>query len=166
MNNQLREIKQSKLLKEEAFMYAFSYDDKVNNETNFYEINFGGFEQHYDNYQCEVINAGHNGRISVANPFLYLVAEGLADNGNFLRKQLQNREIILATLPMQINGDHFTRFYGSSGVSFNVINCRVKKRIKLRFVRPDFEALVNGTDINVSGITRWFVMLKMTPIVN
>jgi hypothetical protein len=166
MDNQLREIKKSKLVEEDAFMYAFSYDDKVNNETNFYEINFGGFEQHYDNYQCEVINAGHNGRVATANPFLYLVAEGLADNGNFLRKQLQNREIILATLPTQVAGDQYTRFYGSSGVSFNVINCRIKKRIKLRFVKPDNEALVNGTDININGPTRWFVMLKMTPIVN
>jgi hypothetical protein len=166
MDNQLKEIKNSILLEEQSFTYAFSSDDNLTSSNMNYEINFGGFEEPYDNYKLEVINCGHNGAVRIDLHWLYLLAENLADDGNVFRSKVRSREIVLATLPLQSSGDEYLRFTGGSGNSYTVKNCRISKRIKLRIIRPDFLLLADGLDINIGRPTRWFVMLKMTPIVD
>ena len=166
MNNQLREIKKSRLVEEDAFTYMICSDDKVNASNDFYDIDFGGFELPYDNYKCEVLNCGHNGRVNSGLVYLYLVVENLANNGNFLRSKLKNREMVVAVLPVVQIADSYVQSDGSVGTTFNVINCRVKRRVKFSFVRSDFGTLVDGTDVNAGGTTRWFLSLKMTPIVD
>ncbi len=166
MNNQLREIKKSRLVEEDAFTYVLCSDDKINASNDFYDIDFGGFELPYDNYKCEVLSSGINGRVNAGLVYLYLVVENLANNGNFLRSKLKNREMVVAVIPCSAIGDSYTQSDGSVGTTFNVINCRVKRRVKFSFVRPDFGTLVDGADVNVAGITRWFLSLKMTPIVD
>ncbi len=42
-----------------------------------------------------------------------------------------------------------------------------KKRISIKFLKPDFTDLIDATDINVGGVTtRWFLALKLTPLVD
>ncbi len=97
---------------------------------------------------------------------LKIVADNLANNGNCLRSKLKNREMVVAVLPVVQIADTYVQSDGSIGTTFNVINCRVKRRVKFSFVRSDFGTIVNGQDYNVGGDTRWFLTLKMTPIVD
>ena len=167
MNNELKEIKKCRLLKSESFIYTFSSKDNLTASNMIYEIDFGGGELNYDNYQCEVINAGHTGRVRADLHWYFLVMGGINNNGNFFRNRLPNREVVLCTLPTGASGDQYLRFTGSSGITFNLTNCRIKQRVKMRFIRPDFLLLASGSDINIGGVnTEWFVTLKMTPIVD
>jgi hypothetical protein len=166
MNNQLRKIKKSRLVEKDAFTYMICSDDKINASNDFYDIDFGGFELPYDNYKCEVLNCAHTGRVSTVPFFLYLIAENLANNGYFFRSRLQNRAAVVAVLPVVQIADTYVQSDGSIGTTFNVINCRIKRRLKFSFVKPDFSNVVNGTDINVGGDKRCFITLKMTPIVD
>ena len=166
MNSQLREIKKSRLVEEDAFTYMICSDDKKNDTNDFYDIDFGGFELPYDNYKCEVLHCGINGRVNAALVYIYLVADNLTNNGNFIRSKLKNREVVVGVIPCSAIGDAYLQADGSIGTIFNVINCRVKRRVKFSFVRSDFGTIVNGQDYNVGGDTRWFLTLKMTPIVD
>ena len=95
-----------------------------------------------------------------------MIAEGLAENGTFLRKKLSPSQCVLAVLPVVNLGDNYIQQSGSTGIIFNVKNVRTRKRISINFLRPDFGDTVDGTDINVAGVTRWFVTLKLTPMIN
>ena len=90
----------------------------------------------------------------------------MANNGNFLRSKLNNREMFMTVLSVVQLADTHVQSDGSIGTTFNVINCRVKRRVKFSFVKPDFSNIVNGTDINAGGDTRWLLTLKMTLIVD
>ena len=173
----LREIKQATLLENESFTYMISSQEKTNIAYNIspivWEFDFGGFEQPYDDYKVEVINSAHNGNILTSNIYLMLICDGLCDNGNFFRKKLTNRECVLSVLPLNAVTDAYIQSEGSSGTTFKVKNCRLKKRIKCYFLKPDFTTLTHETDINiptpgppvVANTTHWFLTMKMTPII-
>ena len=71
MNN-LREIKKSRLLHDEAFTYVICSDDRTNNLidvvnlTNFYDVKFGGFSEQYNDYRVDVISFGAVGGFPAA----------------------------------------------------------------------------------------------------
>ena len=87
MNN-LREIKKSRLLDNEAFTYVICSDDRTNNDAiyNYYDVKFGGFSEPYNNYKVEVISFGAVGGFPAAaqNHYIYIASSfwwlGLASN--------------------------------------------------------------------------------------
>jgi hypothetical protein len=171
--NSLREIKASRLLNDESFTYMFCSDEKLTvlqggtNSNILWDYDFGGFEQPYNDYKVEVLNCVHNGFVLASNVYLYFIAEGLADSGNFIRKKLTNRQAVLSILPVSAIGDAYAQTDGSSGITFNIKNTRVKRRIRFFILKPDFDPVVDTTDINTSsGITRWVLVLKLTPMVD
>jgi hypothetical protein len=144
-----------------------SSDERTNtlSSTILSEIDFGGFEQGYESYKIEIISASHSGSVLNTNPYLYLVCNGLSDNGYFFRKKLNRSECVLGILPTTALVDSYLQ--SESGVSFKIINARLKRKITVYFLKPDFTPVVDTTDINVGGgITKWHITLKMTPIVD
>ena len=132
-----------------------------------WDLDFGGYDcASYEDYKVEVLCAGHNGFVRAPQIYLYMIAEGLAENGTFLRKKLSPSQCVLAVLPVVNLGENYIQQSGSTGIIFNVKNVRTRKRISIKFLRPDFADTVDGTDINVAGVTRWFVTLKLTPMIN
>ena len=50
---------------------------------------------------------------------------------------------------------------------FNVINCRIAKTVRFKWLKSNFVESISGTDVNVSAVeTRWILTLMLTPIVN
>ena len=147
-----------------SFTYVISSNERTNSigtNTNTYDINFGGFSDSHDNFYFEVINTAIQGNTLGTNVFLLLVAEGLADNGSFCNSKL-GREAIMSTIPLAANTMMLNN--GSSGNVFRANNCRMKKKIRFRFLKPDLTVAVDGTDINVGAETKWFLTFKVTPI--
>ena len=167
----LRENKKPVLLHDEAFTVMINSEDKLTvaeggvNSPIVWDYNFGGFtDSIYENYKVEVLNAGHNGFVRAPQIFLYMVCDGLGDTGYFFKKKLTQTQNILAVLPTTALGADYIQATGSAGVTFLVKNARTRKRISIRFLRPDLAETVHETDINVAGVTRWFLILKLTPI--
>lgn len=168
----LREIKQPRLLEDLAFTVMICSDEKKTvaeggpNSNIIWDFDFGGYDcAGYENYKVEVLSAGHNGFVKPALVYMYLIADGLTDNGSFARKKLSPSQNILAVLPTAALGDAYIQRYGSSGIVFNVKNARTRKRISIRFLRPDFVETVDGVDLNIAGVTKWFLTLKLIPMV-
>ena len=175
--DQLREIKKSRLLESESFTYMISSQEKLNNSNISWEFDFGGFSEGYDNYKVEVLNMAHNGFVLSSNVYYMMICDGLANNGYFFRKKLNRSECVLGIMPLTAVGDAYIQTSGASDTQFNVINCRIRKRIRIYFTKPDFSLLADTVDINVGttetspgvftpNVTQWFLTLKMTPIVN
>ena len=171
--NSLREIKKSKLLDDEAFTYVICSDDRTNIGANFpaltyfYDVNFGGFSEPYDNYRVDVISFGAVGGFPVAaQNYYYFTCEGLTNNGYFCsNKVLPSNDVILSILPLNALQDAYIQSDGN--VIFNVKNCRIAKNVRFKFLKQDF-TIPGPTEINVAanGETKWVLTLKMTPIVN
>ena len=55
-------------------MYTICSDDRINTTANqiYYDINFGGFSQSYENYHVEVVNCIVNGSVSATNGYIYI----------------------------------------------------------------------------------------------
>jgi hypothetical protein len=168
----LREIKKSRLLKDESFIYMICSDDRKNvilpafNFPIFYDIDFGGFSEGYDNYQCEVLSLSiGTGFIQTTN-YSYFVADNLTENGYFCKNKLNRKTAILTVVPCSTLQD-IQRVNESSIISFIVNNCRSPKRVTFSFLKQDFTPGIVGTDINRDGVeTKWVLTLKMTPIVD
>ena len=167
----LRENKKPVLLHDEAFTVMLSSDDKLTvaeggtNSNVIYDFNFGGFtDSIYENYKVEVLSSGHNGFVRAPQIFMYMICDGLADTGYFLKKRLSASQCVLAILPTVNLGDNYIDAIGSTGITFLVKNARTRKRISIRFLQSSQADAVDGTDINVAGVTRWYLILKLTPI--
>ena len=171
--NSLREIKQPRLLNDEAFTVIIASDEKKTvaeggtNSNIIWDFDFGGYDcAGYENYKVEVLSAGLNGYVKPGHGYMYMIADGLTDNGSFTRKKLSPSQNILAVIPTVATGDAYIQRYGSTGIVFNVKNSRTRKRISIKFLRPDFVETVDGIDLNIAGATKWFLTLKLIPIVN
>lgn len=168
MNN-LREIKKSRLLHDESFTYMISSNERTNNDpnvalTNFYDFNFGGFNEPYEEYQVQVLSFSCTGGIPVATGYYIFVVENLDTDGYFCKKMLTNRQVILTKLPLNAISDAFIQSdNGSTG--FKIKNARNVRNVKFSFLTSSFVAPAVGT-INHGGETQWILSLKMTPIVN
>jgi len=151
-----------------SFTYVISSDDRTNTGENpaYYDIDFGGFSEPFDNYIVDVVSFGAvQGFPAAASNYYYFVAENLANNGYLNTKKLTNREAIIAILPLNAVQDSYIQSDGGS-ISFQIINARAKKTVRFKFIKQDFSTPVNETDFNVGvGIdTKWFLVLRLTPI--
>ena len=171
MNN-LREIKKNRLLKDEAFTFVICSDDRTNSLgadvvylTNFYDINFGGFSEPYDDYRVEVVSFGAaNGFPNNVHNYYYFACEGLANNGYFCsNKVLPSNDVILSVLPLTALQDAYIQTDGN--IIFNVKNCRIVKKVRFKFYKQDF-SIPGPADLNGSAEIKWVLTLRMTPIVN
>ena len=168
MNN-LREIKKSRLLHDESFTYMISSNERTNNDpnvalTNFYDFNFGGFNEPYEEYQVQVLSFSCTGGIPVGTGYYIFVVENLDTDGYFCKKMLTNRQVVLTKLPLNAISDAFIQSdNGSTG--FKIKNARNVRNVKFSFLTSSFVAPAVGT-INHQGETQWILSLKMTPIVN
>ena len=168
MNN-LREIKKSRLLHDEAFTYVICSDDRSNNDAvyNYYDIKFGGFSEPYNDYKVDVISFGAVGGFpAAAQNHYFFTCEGLANNGYFCsNKVLPTNDVILSILPLNALQDAYIQSDGN--IVFNVINCRIAKTVRFKWLKSNFVESIGGTDINVGAVeTKWILILKLTPIVN
>ena len=147
-----------------SFTYVISSDERTNSDAvaSFYDFNFGGFSEPYDDYYVEVISFATVGGITVANTYLLFVAENLASDGYFCTRKLSNREAILAILPLSAVQDSYIQSDGGAG-KFTVKNCRVPKNIRFKWLKSDFTPAVTLTDVNSGGETRWILTLRLTP---
>ena len=111
-----------------SFMYAISSDERTNSDeiASFYNFNFGGFSEPYDDYYCEVISFACVGGITVQSNFYLFVAENLVSDGYFCNRKLSNREAILAILPLNAVQDSYIQSDGGAG-KFTVKNGNAKK---------------------------------------
>ena len=169
MNN-LKEIKKSRLLHDESFTYTISSNERTNdplapeNLTNFYNINFGGFNEPYEEYKVDVLSFACSGGIPIGTAYYIFVAENLDSDGYFCRKKLTNREVLLTKLPLNAISDAFIQS-DSGSVSFKIKNARHVRNVKFSFLTSDFT--VPGVEaINHEGETRWILSLRMTPIID
>jgi hypothetical protein len=156
--------------KKNSFTYVISSDEKLNTGTQItYDIDFGGFGGLYKNYQCEVLSFNINGFISAtpsAIGYFMFLCENLNNDGIFMNKKLSNRDSFISITPLSAVVGAYCRSDGSSGVSFRVNNCQMKRPVRFKFLKPDFTSPVDGTDINVGGETKWILVLKLTPIID
>jgi hypothetical protein len=87
------------LLHDESFTYMLhSLERKnqtpfVNGEPMYYDFDFGGFTEHYDDYICEVISFAFSENILGFTRTSVLVCENLADNGYFLKDIFSKKKL-------------------------------------------------------------------------
>jgi len=149
-------------MEKESFNYMISSNDRVNTTANqiYYDIDFGGLSSQHSDYKIEVVNCIVNGSVLEELGFIMLVCENFHDDGVFCRNLLNSNECVICTIPTNLDV-----LMSSGGVVFKSSNCRVSKRIRFKFLLPDFTPPVSNTDINIGGVeTRWLLTLRMTPI--
>ena len=147
---------------DESFNYVISSDDRVDltPNQNFYEIDFGGFNTPYENYNIEVVQCILNGNVLSSNGYIMLIVQNLADNGVFCPQILDANQAIVSVISTNIDG-----LISNSNITFRSNNCRMIKRVRFSLHNPNFNECVSGTDINIGGIeTRWVLTLKLSPI--
>ena len=170
MNN-LREIKKSRLLHDESFTYMICSDERTNGQgiditflTHFYDINFGGFSEPYEDYKVDVLHFSCSGGIPLGSTYYLFVAENLVSDGYFCAKKLTNKDIVLSILPLNAVQDAYVQSDGGP-VSFKIKNSRNIKKVRFKFLKQDF-TIPGATEINAQAETKWVLTLKMTPIVD
>ena len=148
------------------FMYVISSDDRTNTDAvyKYYDFNFGGFSEPYDNYLVEVISLAVSSGLPANQVYYMFVVENLASNGYYCPNKLSNREAILAIVPLTAAADVLIQNDGG-GTQFVAKNCRVPKQIRFKFLKQDFTIPGIG-EINNAAETKWILTLKLTPIIN
>jgi hypothetical protein len=149
-------------MEKESFIYTISSEDRLNSigvATTIYDINFGGFNSNHDDFRIEVVNFVLNGNVLAANGFLILAAENLHSNGVFCREILSSQDCILCSI--STNAD---TLMSSGGITFNVNNCRINKRIRFKLLLPDLTPAISTTDINIGAETVWLLTLQVIPL--
>ena len=157
-----------------SFTYVISSDERTNTAVQqiSYNIDFGGFGGDYRDYHCEVLNFYINGYITLTPTqigYFLFVGENLNDDGIFINNKLNGRECLISVVPLTAVIDAYSQGDGSTGITFRVNNCQMKRPVIFKFYRPDLSTAINTTDINVGANqaeTRWILVLKMTPIIN
>ena len=146
----------------DSFNYVISSDDRVDltPNQNFYEIDFGGFNTPYENFNIEVVQCILNGNVKSSNGYIMLVVENLADNGIYCPQILDAHQAIVAVISTNIDG-----LISNSNITFRANNLRMIKRVRFSLHLPNFLPCVDGVDINIGAIeTRWVLTLKLSPI--
>ncbi len=171
---------------DKSFTYMICSDDRINNiagknavnenlpgngELMEYQINFGGFSEQYDDYECEVQSFALTGGVTLQTSYFLLLAEGLNSDGYFLPSLLSRDMCIVSIVPLNAVADSYIQS-DSGSIKFRVNNCRIPKLVKFLFLKPDYTPALSVTDINtivagnppVQTETRWILTLRMTPI--
>jgi hypothetical protein len=156
---------------DESFTYMICSDDRKNTTLPadtfpiYYDVDFGGFSEQYDNYMCEVVSFAMTNGIPAASTYLMFCSDNLGESGYFCRNKLSPKDNILSIVPMNALTDAYIQSDGGN-IKFRVNNCRYPRQIIFYFLKPDFSLAIVGTDVNVgAGVeTKWILTLKMTPI--
>ena len=160
-----------------SFTYIISSDDRTNKVLPvaglgiFYDVNFGGFSEQYDDYMCEVVSFALTAGIVASSTYWMFCAENLAETGYFAQTILTRKESILSILPLNAIQDAYIQSDGGN-IKFRVNNCRQQKQVTFFFLKPNFTSVVCGTEINIPLVgspeipveTKWLLTLRMTPI--
>jgi len=160
-----------------SFTYIICSDDRNNTilpaagNGVFYEINFGGFSEQYEDYMCEVVSFAVTAGLPLASTYYMFCAEGLCENGYCCRSILSSKDNILSVVPLNAVQDAYIQSDGGS-IKFRVNNCRMRKLVNFFFLKPNFTAVLAGTEINiptpgppvVENETKWLLTLRMYPI--
>jgi hypothetical protein len=166
-----------------SFTYIICSDDRNNTilpaagNGVFYEINFGGFSEQYDDYICEVLSFSMTAGLPLTSTYYMFCADGLAENGYFCRNVFSSKDCILSVVPLNAVQDAYIQSDGGS-VKFRVNNCRIRKLINFFFLKPNFTSVLAGTEINIPipaqvgppavpeipVVTKWLLKLRMYPI--
>ena len=85
-----------------SFTYIISNDDRINTGENpaFYDINCGGFTEHYDSYLVDVVFLGASTGFPLASNYYYFVAENLCNDRYLSTTKLSNKQAIFSILPL------------------------------------------------------------------
>jgi len=145
----------------EPFIYTISSEERINVDENgpTYNINFGGFNSQYDNFKCEVMSCTLSNSYRTTLGFFALTARNLSENGRFCPNILDANVSLVAIISTNaVTARHDGEMF------FNVKNCRIPRMITFTMVVPNFTEAISGTDINSGDLTRWILVLKMTPI--
>jgi hypothetical protein len=151
-------------MEKESFIYTISSSDRLNNGANqvYYDIDFGGFSSDHENYKIQVVNCVLSGSVDENNGYLIMTCNGLNDDGVFCEKILNASESVVCVIPTNVDV-----LMSNGGVEFKASNIRMSRRIRFKFMRPDFSDCIDGDDINVGNVdTSWLLTLRMTPIIN
>jgi hypothetical protein len=155
---------------DESFTYMISSDERKNTtfpaagQPIYYEIDFGGFSEQYDNYICEVVSIAMSVGIATSQNYLIFACDNLADSGYFCRGKIPRSDAILGLIPLSALTDAYIQ--SDVGiVKFMVKNCRVPRQVVFYFMKSDFSPALVGTDLNTGASeTKWILTLKLTPI--
>jgi hypothetical protein len=141
-----------------SFTYVISSADRTNNapERVFYDIPFGGFRITQQNCLVEVISCFINGEVNVDLGYLILTATGLAEDGLYCTNSIPSNEAVICTIPLN-------HLYITTGSTFTVKDCHIKKSVRFQFKKLNFVSVVTDQDINLLDETRFVLTLKITP---
>ena len=92
------------------------------------------------------------------------ISENLNNDGFFMVRKISNRDCLISIVPLSAVIDAACQADGSVGISFKVNQCQIWRSVRFKFLKPDFTALISGTDMNVAAETRWVLVLRLTPI--
>ena len=133
----------------------------------FYDIDFGGFSGKNQDYNCEVLSFSINGRTTTMPAkigFFLFMAENLNDDGFFMVRKISNRDCLISIVPLSAVIDAACQADGSTGISFKINQCQMRRPVRFKFLKPDFSVPTSGNEINVVAETKWVLVLKMTAI--
>jgi hypothetical protein len=154
---------------DKSFTYMICSDERKNTpvagQPLFYRIDFGGFSEQYDSYNCEVISfaLGGVGLVQTQNHIFFCV-EGLGETGYYCKSRLNNNDTILSVVAMSLLSEILTS-NERGHTTFRVNNCRTLKEVVFYFLKADLTPVVAGQELQNGGETRWALTLKMTPII-
>ena len=152
-----------------SFTYVISSEERINTTANqiTYDIDFGGFSGKNQNYNCEVLSFSINGK-TIATPadigYFLFMCENLNDDGIFMVRKISNRDCLISIVPLSAVIDAACQADGSTGISFKVNQCQMRRPVRFKFLKPDFTVPTSGNEINVGAETKWVLVLKMTAI--
>ena len=148
-------------MESESFIYTISSDDRTNTDADqiYYDIDFGGLNSKYNNFRIEVVNCILSGDVDNTIGYLILACDNLHSNGVFCRESLNSNQCVVAIIPT--NADVLM---SNGGVSFLADNIRSIRPVTFRLLNPDFTAVTDGVDINVSAETKWLLTLRLIPV--
>ena len=162
---------------DKSFTYTISSRERTNTilpaagEAVFYDVDFGGFSEEYDDYMCEVQSFTLMSGIVTTQVYWMLCAKNLNNNVYFCKNKLSQRDCVLALMPLSPLQEALIQSDGGYS-KIRVNNCRSIKQITFTLLKPDFTPVLCGTEINIPIAgppivpveTNWLLVLKMTPI--
>ena len=100
---------------DKSFTYIICSDDRSNKilpvagEGIFYDVNFGGFSEKYDDYMCEVISLSITAGLPLVTTYYMFCVDSLAENGYFCKNVLSSKDCILTVVPLNAVQDAYRR---------------------------------------------------------
>ena len=148
-----------------SFIYAIHSYERENIELVpiDYDLNFGGFASQYEDFKVEITDLKFTrGFDNSNNSFFVIALDDLASDGVFCQRFGGNSVLF----PISISFDGSGEYVANKNVFFNVKNCRLAKRIKMRLLKSNLDTVTRGVDINAGTGIEWLMTMKVTPIVN